>query len=762
MHLKPVSLSYDKDWVLGATEDKRDASYPTIVYAYSVKRGDNVSSDGYDVYWFSEDDSYPIVEGSCNSLFQNSPVSYLEDASGIADWVFQNITSMKAMFANCNNLKSVVFHNVSNTTSLNDIFDKCSNLESIELKGDYSKVTSLNIFGPSKNTLKTVALNGNFSGLTSMKQVFYNYNSLCNVSIEGDFSNVTDISYLFDGCSSIPSASVNSDADAAVKITADLSKVTSFLCLFRNCASLTSATINLSAFPNVTNMDAVFEGCAETSFSMGGGPADITVEGEYNKIISLAWLLKNGKRLKTVSLIGDFSKVTSFKEFTNGCSALENLTLDGDFSSLTTLEKFSDNCSSMKNSVIKGDFSSLTDNIKLFYSGCPNIQTVVLDGDFPKANEGSFNEIFKDKKSLKTLTVKGNYNSLTTMRFFTKNCTALETLVLEGDFGKLKNLEASFEDCHSLVTADVNIASTQPSSNLTMISWAFKNDKSLKTLNLQGDFSHVTTMQETFLGNTSLESVTINGGNADFSSLTNMFRVVDGLDFASKYSVFSSILSQMNIDINKMPGGTNDNHKISSNKNWTAKKVRTKNVIDYTLANGYLNAALLPIELTYFTVSQESDNIIFTWETASEENNDFFTIEQSIDGVFFNELVEINGAGTTSARTLYEYAMPLDIDGIAYFRLKQTDYNGECSYSDVQTLSPVREYVRMYPIPAFEYITIDGEYCNVRFVDQQGRIHTPARMDGNTYPLESYPQGVYYAIITMKDGTIIKRQFIKR
>lgn len=88
-------------------------------------------------------------------------------------------------------------------------------------------------------------------------------------------------------------------------------------------------------------------------------------------------------------------------------------------------------------------------------------------------------------------------------------------------------------------------------------------------------------------------------------------------------------------------------------------------------------------------------------------------------------------------------------------------YTDGC-YSDVQTLSPVREYVRMYPIPAFEYITIDGEYCNVRFVDQQGRIHTPARMDGNTYPLESYPQGVYYAIITMKDGTIIKRQFIKR
>lgn len=761
-----LSVSYNKEWVVGATEDYRDAEYPTIVYAYSVPRGNDVATDGYDVYWFSEDDSYPLVEGSCVCLFQNDPMSYIEDVSGIADWKFRNITSMAKMFRSCENLKIVSFHDVAMIDkSLSDIFDRCTSLESVELKGDFSKVTNINIFNPSKNVLKSVSLDGDFSGLTSMRQLFNNFKQLCSVTLDGDFSNVTDITYLFDGCASIPSASVKSNAnpDAAVKIMGDFSKVSSFLCLFRDCSALTTATVDLAAFPSVTNMEAMFEGCAETSFSMGGGDADITIEGNYNKITSLAWLLKEGEKLKTVTLLGDFSNVASFKEFTNACQALESLTLDGDFSSLKTLEGFSTNCTSMKTSVITGDFSNLTDNISAFYSGCPNIQSVVLEGDFSKANKESFNAIFKDKKKLKTLTVKGDFNTLTTMRFFTKNCTALETLIIDGNFDALERLEASFEDCHSLVAADVNIASTRPSSNLTMISWAFKNNPKLRSVNLNGDFSHVTDMKQMFYNDSELSTVSINNGNADFTSLQTIEDILYGADFETQYTVLSSLLSQMKLDVTKFPGGKSAPYRVTTNKTWNRKNLLTKNSLPYKLDEGFLvQGIFLPIELSYFVVSQEDGDVLFTWETASETNNDFFTIERSVDGIVFNEIARVDGAGTTTLNTMYDYSIPVDFSGINYFRLKQTDFNGDYAYSAVQTISVIDGPVHVYPMPATDYIVIEGDYCSVKFADQQGRIHVPLRTDTHTYPVSSFPRGIYYAIITMKNGEIVTRPFVKK
>ena len=95
-------------------------------------------------------------------------------------------------------------------------------------------------------------------------------------------------------------------------------------------------------------------------------------------------------------------------------------------------------------------------------------------------------------------------------------------------------------------------------------------------------------------------------------------------------------------------------------------------------------SALLPIELTSFTATATDYGFEFNWVTASEVENDYFTLEYSIDGVDFSEIDYVHGAGTTSETSEYTYrwdeAPEFDV---VYFRLKQTDYNGEYSYSDV-------------------------------------------------------------------------------
>ena len=95
-------------------------------------------------------------------------------------------------------------------------------------------------------------------------------------------------------------------------------------------------------------------------------------------------------------------------------------------------------------------------------------------------------------------------------------------------------------------------------------------------------------------------------------------------------------------------------------------------------------STLLPIELASFTATATDYGFVFNWVTASEVENDYFTLEYSIDGVDFNEIDYVHGAGTTSETSEYTYrwdeAPEFDV---VYFRLKQTDYNGEYSYSDV-------------------------------------------------------------------------------
>ena len=91
----------------------------------------------------------------------------------------------------------------------------------------------------------------------------------------------------------------------------------------------------------------------------------------------------------------------------------------------------------------------------------------------------------------------------------------------------------------------------------------------------------------------------------------------------------------------------------------------------------------LPIELLYFNgVECETGNRL-SWSTASENNNDYFTIEKTKDGKDWISIVNLNGAGNSSNQ-LYYYFMDENIESIInYYRLLQTDYDGHFKYSEI-------------------------------------------------------------------------------
>jgi len=92
---------------------------------------------------------------------------------------------------------------------------------------------------------------------------------------------------------------------------------------------------------------------------------------------------------------------------------------------------------------------------------------------------------------------------------------------------------------------------------------------------------------------------------------------------------------------------------------------------------------ILPIELVSFSASLAGNYIRFEWTTLTEVNNDYFTIEQSEDGFQFIGITEISGQGNSTYTNNYEAMIPMMDAGMQYFRLRQTDFNGQFSYGPV-------------------------------------------------------------------------------
>ena len=99
-----------------------------------------------------------------------------------------------------------------------------------------------------------------------------------------------------------------------------------------------------------------------------------------------------------------------------------------------------------------------------------------------------------------------------------------------------------------------------------------------------------------------------------------------------------------------------------------------------SLSNGF-NA--LPVELVSFEARAFPDYIQLRWETASENNNDFFSIEKSLDGEHFFEISKVNGYGTSSEGHAYHYEDYTPLNGVQYFRLRQVDFDGAFEYSPI-------------------------------------------------------------------------------
>jgi hypothetical protein len=117
----------------------------------------------------------------------------------------------------------------------------------------------------------------------------------------------------------------------------------------------------------------------------------------------------------------------------------------------------------------------------------------------------------------------------------------------------------------------------------------------------------------------------------------------------------------------------------------------------------------LSVSLSEWEISILKTSIRISWKTLSENSNSFFTIQKSTDGLSWQTLQKLDGAGTSSTEISYSFEDNTPSIGIAYYRLQQTDLNG----SEKELFQAVAKFYKddyiFYPLPVQNSLTIEGQ-----------------------------------------------------
>lgn len=198
-------------------------------------------------------------------------------------------------------------------------------------------------------------------------------------------------------------------------------------------------------------------------------------------------------------------------------------------------------------------------------------------------------------------------------------------------------------------------------------------------------------------------------------------------------------LSYFDAELNGIPesslvqyhGGFNQlvaypNASADLNQNW----IETTNIPIFefiTLADENPNP--LPIELLDFKASvTPNQQVQLDWTTVTEINNDFFTLERSVDGIDFEDFAIVDGAGTSREILHYQYFDQSPYFGQSYYRLRQTDFDGTETKSEIQTVwIDQNEGIEVFPNPFQDQLNIrmiqEGEEpLQLNLFDAAGRL----------------------------------------
>lgn len=148
-------------------------------------------------------------------------------------------------------------------------------------------------------------------------------------------------------------------------------------------------------------------------------------------------------------------------------------------------------------------------------------------------------------------------------------------------------------------------------------------------------------------------------------------------------------------------------YMVANNNFATASNPYTISVTCLTSFSGFTGADFanpLPVEMLNFSGKCSNGNAIIEWETASEINNDYFTIEKSEKGNYWLEVGIIKGVGNSTVYQQYSFIDKNINENLTYYKIKQTDFDGKfVTYNPISVNckqnTNIKEDIQVYPNP---------------------------------------------------------------
>ncbi|MEO1260792.1 MAG: T9SS type A sorting domain-containing protein [Bacteroidota bacterium] len=148
------------------------------------------------------------------------------------------------------------------------------------------------------------------------------------------------------------------------------------------------------------------------------------------------------------------------------------------------------------------------------------------------------------------------------------------------------------------------------------------------------------------------------------------------------------------------------------------------------------SASQLPVELVHFTASINKEDLVeLNWQTASEINNDYFVVERSRNGLQFEEIERVIGAGNFVGVMDYLSFDENPLAGTAYYRLRQVDFDGRFSYSPIRSVQFTEEdqIISIFPNPVSTVtnIQLPGNFGigSLQVTDLSGKVLLQSSLD---------------------------------
>jgi len=179
----------------------------------------------------------------------------------------------------------------------------------------------------------------------------------------------------------------------------------------------------------------------------------------------------------------------------------------------------------------------------------------------------------------------------------------------------------------------------------------------------------------------------------------------------------------------------------------------------------------LSVELLSFVANQDMEKIQLDWSTASESNSDSFTVQRSADGILFDDVTTVPGAGNSQAKLAYTAMDYNPYTGISYYRLKQSDFDHNSSFSNVVPVNFDKQVVfAIYPNPFSSYITITIDDISqlkdaeLKIYDVLGKAVLIKTINEETTVLitDHLPTGIFNYQLISKTESIAKGKLICR